>query len=68
MGSALSYDPSVCGRCDGAGIIHSWCGKRGQGGLTGPCPRCNPATKQFLTDLVRQTWSDKRFTKGEDHA
>jgi hypothetical protein len=43
----------MCDRCGGSGRIATWCGRAGQGGLVGPCPRCSPTEqiKSFLTKL-----------------
>lgn len=64
-----------CGRCDGTGIIHSWCGRRGLGGRTGPCPKCQvEGARRFLTELANETFPvgparearfRKAFTQGE---
>lgn len=42
----------MCAKCGGTGIISTWCGRRDEGGRTGPCPECRTlATKQFLQQL-----------------
>lgn len=75
------YGPveGTCERCEGAGTIATWCGRRGQGGRIGPCPKCQPdaVVREFLTKLTQETFPlgparaarfGKTFTQGEGNA
>ena len=51
-GKHLLYTTSVCGRCEGVGVVW-WCGKPGLGGRRGPCPRCQHlGTARFRAQLA----------------
>lgn len=67
-----------CQRCEDTGLV-LWCGKKGQGGRVGPCPRCQPVgAKRFCTELARETFPepdivararrfDKTFARGVNY-
>lgn len=46
----------LCQRCKGTNIVW-WCGKPGEGGRRGPCPRCQRAgASTFVKHLARETF------------
>lgn len=48
----------TCARCEGAASV-VWCGRLGQGGRMGPCPRCRVnATRTFVRMLRLDTFPD----------
>jgi hypothetical protein len=45
-----------CLRCEDSGLTW-WCGKPGEGGRRGPCPRCRVmAAQRFVMQLGRETF------------
>jgi hypothetical protein len=46
-----------CHRCADTGLAW-WCGKPGQGGKRGPCPRCQKeGSARFAQQLARELWT-----------
>lgn len=58
MAAARSF-LTACYRCKGFGLVW-WCGKPGEGGRRGPCPRCQrQGADRFVSALARETFGGR---------